>query len=234
MKPSARLLVSVSAAAAILGSAAPAQADIILPGTYRLFNHRAGNVAPPFYGLRLDELFDVSPGHDIFTFDFESPGNEIFLNYDAVAGTIHIFGQVFGGHDDGADYSVVPGRTSVAMIDFTYENVHLAPGDDDLIVTTPTATNTGTLTWVETGEVIQLWDKANAQGFTFRFGDEDNDLGHRGFNGLSGWGWLNHRDPNLHIAASDWLFTGEFLPAAPVTALFGLGLFAAGRRRRRC
>ena len=38
--------------------------------------------AAPFYGLRLDELFDATKGHDIFTFDFEADGASIFLTYD--------------------------------------------------------------------------------------------------------------------------------------------------------
>ena len=86
------------------------------------------------------------------------------------------------------------------------------------------------------GGVINLVDKADG-GFTFRLGNEDNDAGHRGFAGISGWGWLVHHPETLgHIAASDFLFTAELLPNIPTPGAAGL-LLAAGlglRRRRSC
>ncbi len=176
------------------------------PGTYRLANHPDGNAASPHYGLRLDELFDVTPGAaDIFTFDFEAPGTAVFLDYDGAS--IRIFGRAFGGRDVGSSYD--PAYKGYIDIDFTYTVVAGAPGDDDLIVVTPNGTNSGTVTWVNTGEIIPIYDYAGNFGYTFRFGNEDNDNGHRGFDGLSGWGWLNHRDPAVHRPSSDWIFTAR-------------------------
>lgn len=182
-------------------------------GTYRLGNHPDGAAAGPFYGLRLDELFNVTPGSpDIFTFDFEAPGTAVYLDYDGTR--ICIYGRAFGGRDIGDAYD--PAWTGFVDLNFCYAVVGVASGDDDLIVTTPNGSNSGTVTWVNTGEIIPIYDYAGDFGFTFRFGDEDNDQGHRGFDGLSGWGWLNHRDPGVHVPASDWIFTARPLCIPPV------------------
>lgn len=55
-------------------------------------------------------------------------------------------------------------------------------------------------------QVFDLSPKANGSGITFRFGDEDNDRGHRGARTDSGWGWLMLGDERDH-ATRDWLFT---------------------------
>ncbi len=68
-------------------------------------------------------------------------------------------------------------------------------------------------------------------GFSFRLGDEDNDAGHRGFDGVSGWGWLTHGSGG-HVESSDWLFTvGEEIPE-PATLLMVLGGLAFSSLRR--
>ncbi len=180
------------------------------PGVYRLRNHPDGNQAAPFYGLRLDELFDVTSGNDVFTFDFETPESDMRLIYDGVS--IRIVGTAFGGRDIGAGYD--PDYTSLIEVDFTYDLVGTADPDDDLIVTTPSMTNSGTVTWLATGETFVLSDKANDEGFTFRFGDEDDDMGHRGFPGLSGWGWLKFDHP-VDSGARDFIFTAESICTPP-------------------
>ncbi len=180
------------------------------PGVYRLRNHPDGNQAAPFYGLRLDELFDVTSGNDVFTFDFETPESDMRLIYDGVS--IRIVGTAFGGRDIGAGYD--PDYTSLIEVDFTYDLVGTADPDDDLIVTTPSMTNSGTVTWLATGETFVLSDKANDEGFTFRFGDEDDDMGHRGFPGLSGWGWLKFDHP-VDSGTRDFIFTAESICTPP-------------------
>ncbi len=94
--------------------------------------------------------------------------------------------------------------------------------------------------------VIDLIGQSNSAGLIFRLGDENNDAGHRGFNGISGWGWVNHdaRDPGAkggslssHIYASDFLFTATPsevppipLPAAAWAGLAGFSLLAARKK----
>jgi hypothetical protein len=171
-------------------------------GTYMLGNHPDAGKALPFYGLRLDELFDVTGGHDVFTVDFEAPGAAMFMDYDGAS--IRIYGTGLAGLDIGSEYD--PAWTSMVDIDFTYTTVTTAAGDDDLVVETPPFTNSGTVTWLETGEVINLSDIG--EPITFRFGNTDDDSGHRGFGGLSGWGWMTYGDPASE-GAVDWIFTAK-------------------------
>ena len=170
---------------------------------YHLCNHPDGSARPPRYGLRLDELFDLTEGHDKFTFNFEAPGAFVYLDYDGV--TIRIHGIVFGGLDKGHKYDSE--KSGYAKIDFTFPLVTPSPGDDDLVA----VEGSGSIIWkVGTPDevTIPLIAYTGDNDFAFRFGNEDHDLGHRGFFGLSGWGWLNHGDDlETHHAASDWLFT---------------------------
>lgn len=226
-----RFGLAAFAAAAVSAPIAMAQ-PIIAPGLYRLNNHPDGNAAAPFYGLRLDELKNITDGKDIFTFDFDHPDSFVTLNY--TGSTIVISGPVFGGLDIGSEYAPDPALTGIYNVSFTYSvGVGIAPGDDDIVAAPPSdMLNTGSIT-TPGGEVIGLWDKADG-GFTFRLGDEDNDNGHRGHNGVSGWGWLNHTVANQHKKASDWLFTLDTTPVpAPASmALAGVGALLIARRRR--
>lgn len=209
-------------------SAASARADVIAgAGTYQLLNHPDGDARPPLYGLRLDELYDVTGGHDIFTFDFEAPGANMLMDFDGTS--LHIYGTVFGGLNAGSGYA--GSHVGLWAVDFTYGLLGAVPGDDDLIVTTPDFTNTGTITRLATQESIPLWDYSGSYGYTFRLGDEDHDLGHRGFPGTSGWGWVNHNAQNTHVGASDWLFTVVPEPNTALLAMLGTG--ALLRRRHR-
>lgn len=168
-------------------------------GTYRLRNHPEGAAAPPMYGLRIDELFDVTAGNDAFTFDFEVSGTDMRLEHDG-ASTIRIHGTAFGGRDVGGGYD--PAWTSLVVIDMTYHGIQGVPGDDDLWVPEG-LDNLGTLTWLATGEVFALAESPMG-GFSLRLGDEDDDLGHRGVPGISGWGWLMGSGD-----FADWLFLAE-------------------------
>lgn len=222
---------------------AAAQGAVIQQGLYKLGNHPDGNAQPPQYGARLDELWDVTAGHDIFTFDFDDDagdpndnGAAMFLFYDGAS--IHIYGQAHGGRDTGGGYAN-DAYLGLYTFDFTYNlGVQLVPGDDDLMVDPPlnqynygtVLTPLGTTAWLRDGhyEGAQL---------DFRFGDEDDDDGHRGFAGLSGWGWLFHAFPGEsylpYTADSDWLFTATLVPAPGSIALFaGAGLFGFRRSRR--
>lgn len=218
------------ALATLVAAAASASAITIPVGGYVLGNHPDGSANPPAYGLRLDELYNATSGHDIFTFDFEHPDSGMFMTYDG--STVRIFGQAFGGRDTGTGYAA-DAYQGVYTIDFTYDmGVMLASGDDDVIANAPMGANTGSII-TPLGDDIGLWDKPMG-GYSFRLGDENNDAGHRGWGGISGWGWLNHGDPNVHVAASDWLFTAQpgIVPAPGTLALAGAGLLAAARRRR--
>lgn len=222
---------AAAAGAALFGAIAPsAHAAVIDPGTYAILNHRDGDPVP--FGLRLDELYNVAPYADIFLFDFEH--NDAFMVMTVTASTIHIYGDAWGGRwfQTGLVNDQYQGLYS---IDFLFNTgVQSAPGDDDYIVNGPNNANHGSIL-TPLGDTIALWDERGGNAFSFRLGDEDNDLGHRGMPGPSGWGWVNHgNDPAHHTAVGDWLFTvGEPIPSPgpAVTMLAGLALLATRRRR---
>ncbi len=184
-------------------------------GQYLLHNHPGNDMAPPGYGLRLDELFGGLKG---ITFDFDHPDSEVIMTIDG--DDVVIDGVVYGGHDVGAAYD--PATEGLWNVHFEYNNVVTSvPGDDDLYVEDANAgVSTGTIVpqyttaYFTAGEVFDLLDKSDGS-FSFRLGDEDNDNGYNGYDGISGWGWLMHgQNGNLvHAPISDWLFT-----AAPIVS----------------
>jgi hypothetical protein len=222
-------LYQTLAAVGVAAIAAHASASVIQSATYRLHNHPDGSATSPSYGLRLDELYNATSGHDIFTFDFADPASYVTLNYTGT--TITIQGQAWGGRDEGSAYAA-EATTGLYTFHFEYTvGVDTAAGDDDIIVIADMQ-NFG---WISTptGDTIDLTDKSDGS-YSFRLGNEDNDLGHRGFAGISGWGWLVHGPQgSSHVSASDWLFTvGEIVPAPASLALLAFAPFAALRRRR--
>ena len=122
-------------------------------------------------------------------------------------------------------------------IDFLYVKMIL---DGKRLVSDPSsAANTGTIT--PTGAVspsgggfpaafpIDLVDYFGDHSFTFAL--EGN---HRGFDGVSGFGWVNHSGAGLnnHVAASDWLFTVIPEPRTDALLLVGLAAVILARRLR--
>jgi hypothetical protein len=166
---------------------------------YRLGNHPDAELTIREYGLRLDELVDLTGGHDWFTFDFEHPDAAMYA--DVSDTTIHIYGVAYGGATDDPDY------IGLWQVDFLYnDGVGQASGDDDIVVTSPNGSNFGIITMLfGDGETFPLEDFRGSHTYTFRLGDEDDDNGHRGYPGTSGWGWLNHNGLP-HVAASDFIF----------------------------
>ncbi len=229
------LRVFAACGLALFLTTAPALGGLVLrPGTYFLGDHPDGNAGPPNYGLRLDELIDVTPGHDVFTFSFDHADADMRIDITEVATDeyeLRIYGTAFGGLVENNEY--VAAFAGLVDIDFVYMLAHPVNGDDDYIVTTPNFTNTGMITFE--GEMIDLFDRANSEGYTFRLGDENDDLGHRGSSGVSGWGWFDHGTAGTHIYSSDWLFKVNGVVPTPGTAALlsiAFAIFGRGKRRR--
>jgi serine-aspartate repeat-containing protein C/D/E len=218
----------LSAVIGVLALSGVASATLIEPGLYRLGNHPDGSARPPYYGLRLDERYNATSGHDTFTFDFEAPTSSVFMTVSAT--TIVISGQAYGGRDTGDVYENDQ-YLGLYTFNFTYSlGVAPVPGDDDVWVSTANHANSGSIT-TPLGDNFNLVDEFMG-GYSFRLGNENNDLGHRGFNGISGWGWLTYGPPYNHVADSDWLFTATLVPAPGVVPVGALVVLLGARRRR--
>lgn len=170
-------------------------------------------------------------GLDSYTLDFDDPASDMRMTVSASGTMIHVFGVSMGGRDIGGSYAA-DGFLGLYAVDFTYSvGVVPAAGDDDLVVLAPAASNFGTL-MTPFGPTFSLADVGgNSPPFNFRLGDEDNDLGHRGFSGISGWGWLDVAGL-AHGPTRDFLFTAELIPAPGSAMTLGLIAVMAARRRR--
>jgi uncharacterized repeat protein (TIGR01451 family) len=196
-------------------SSAPRVGSSLVPdGVYRLKNHNTHTgTQPPNYGMRLDKLFG---NYAVVSFDFEHPSSNVLMTVNGTV--ITITGTVYGGRDNGSAYDTA--NAGLWELNFTYNTVTTVGGDDDLTVTLANGgSNTGTIkalfstSHFSNGQVFNLGDYSDGVQY-FRLGNEDNDLGHRGFNGISGWGWLEHGkagSPLTHVDASDWIFTAHKL-----------------------
>lgn len=221
--------------------------------TYNLASHPDGNAEPPAYGLRLDELFDVTGGHDVWSFDFDDAQSNMTLVYDdggtpgdGALGddTVRIFGTVFGGLDTGTEYGD-PTRRGLWDVDFSYTtNLQSAgAGGVDVMVNPDSPSNNGSITPLfavggdagTNGVPIALVDEDGGKGFSFKFNNtDDHRLGGTGLSGpdtFVGWGWLNYGGES-HVAASDWLFIAT-VPEPGTSTLLGAALAAVLSRRRR-
>lgn len=216
----------------LVSLAIPAEAAIL---QYQLHNHPDALVGPPGYGARIDELFNATGGLDHFTFDFNHAQSNMRLNYDTTAQTIRIFGQAMGGRDIGTSHAN-DGYLGLYEFSFLYTiGVEPVPGDDDIWCDPPQdGQNSGFIQAPPSagGQSFNLIDKGvMMHGYTLRFGNENNDLGHRGFPGLSGWGWFEIVGAMNPGVKRDWIFTGELIPE-PSTMLMALVGFGAALLRR--
>ena len=215
-----------AAALAGIGCTSFASGAMIANGTYTLHNFPTNPVEPPPYGLRLDELYDLNPHRDRFTFDFDHPSSD--MRMDVTDTTIRIYGVSYGGRDIGDVYADDIYR-GIYTFDFTYNvGVEPVPGDDDIQVNSPVIRNMGVVTTPD-GDMIKLEDKHNTgRGNSFLLGDDLDESGIFGAPGIAGWGWLDHGQTE---GASDWIFTAT-IPTPGTAALFVAAAGLVSTRRR--
>ena len=220
--------------------------NVMGPGTYSLNNYPGGVSRSPYYGLRINELVDVTPGKlDVFTFDFNHPQSNMFLDFDG--STFHIRGTAFGGLNHGRGYST--DTAGLWNIDFTYGGVTTAAGGTNLVVPVGQRPNSGTISFIgnpESNQVarllgpgpISLFDYAPSTAYSFRLGDDVTADGRGGSQtGMVGSGWVTRSGGHTNAASFDWLFGVSPVPVPGAIFLAVVGLASAGavrlgRRRR--
>jgi hypothetical protein len=165
--------------------------------TYNLDYHPEGGENPPPYGFRLDVLAGYLglSALNQYTFDVNNVGgtvgnNGLQLVHDTVAGTMHITGYIIGGYDNDGNNPSTRDFEEEWYLDFIYSNITSVLGDDDFWTIPAAGVGAGTLRREANGDIFGLdsKDKTTNPMFSFRFGDKNDDLGHRDVLGMSGWG----------------------------------------------
>jgi hypothetical protein len=215
----------------VIVSASPVAATPIDSGTtYQVLDHPDGQLATPYYALRLDGLSGVAS--EDFTFSAESGGAFLTILYDATADNLTIEGTVFGGQVMNHAYI----EPQLWDLSFVYSDVtdlggalEGVPGSGSGTITALGNMGAG-VGGFGAGQTIGLVDKANMAGLSFLL-----EFGHRApSDKLTGYGWLTHDAINPRTASQDWLFTvGSHVPEPSTALLIGAGL-AVHSNRGRC
>jgi hypothetical protein len=214
-----------------------ASAQGALLASYTLQDHPDGNINPPPYGLRFDDIFASAPFNrpGAATFSFNAFDNVILSVFEDAPGDyrITIGGTVFGGLDVGATYGFGAGAYDLA---FEY-SANVAPSGTGWIVNSDSPLNAGTLTSqgnadVPNGTVFSLQDEfGNPPGFSFAFLQDEHRLSgypQAGQGYFVGRGWMEGHSGSV---TRDFLFIAVPTPGAG--GALALGLALAGARRRR-
>ncbi|MCB9838917.1 MAG: hypothetical protein H6813_06220 [Phycisphaeraceae bacterium] len=229
-------LAAVSGAMLLCGAAQAGVTQTV----FALSDHPDGDVNPPPYGLRFDDLFtEVGGTGGVTSFSMDHFGDStLTVTDDGVGGlTIDIVGTLYGGVDTGSGYGYGEGAFA---LDYTYAVSVMADGSG-WVVNSEDPMNSGTLTVLPgnanltSGTVFNFFGRVTEGGPIFVFKNDGHRLGgHPEFDPLTTWvgrGW--HETDTLSGSTHDFLFVGELIPAPGAGMLLVGGGLIAGTRRRR-
>ncbi len=222
--------------------AGAANAGGVTTQVFRLHDHPDGNINPPPYGLRYDDLFKSvgGPGGSTsFSFEENGASMRLIVSTDTMtnAKTIRIVGKVYGGKDNGASVSFGAG---LYKLDFTYTQNVAAHGTGWKVTGTDSANNGSLVSLgnadVAAGTTWSFSDKGDGKGNSFYFKQDDHRLaGHPEF-GQGYWvghGWVMSSDGRGLSSTRDFLFLGKPIPLPTAGLMGAIGLLGlAGVRRR--
>jgi len=175
-------------------------------GTYRLANHPRAEFTNPGmgYGLRLDGVLGDG---SLVVFDFNREGSAVYLRYDKAAGTIHIYGKVWGGQLSGDSAACNAGPCSIVNPELYILDYWLHHVDNEGIQLTSSfyADDGGTLAATDQSHIFhigstQMQDVGKV--FLVNFGQYRGET-----SAMSANGWVRVQDanpPELHYR--DWGF----------------------------
>ncbi|MDH3717629.1 MAG: Ig-like domain-containing protein, partial [Planctomycetota bacterium] len=186
---------------------------LVQDGIWVLHDH------PDFgYAMILSGLLPGDSYTSEFHFDAPEEGASVIMEVDGPV--ITISGTVWGGQ---------PGEEQLWEIFIQYIDGEIAPTDDDTLAQN---SNPGaTLTSVDDPTEVYFIDAyAGSNPFALQLGNTEDDSGLFGFDGISGFGWLNHDQTpgqdvdefgnfitNLHSGPSDGAFTAQYAGPVPIT-----------------
>jgi len=234
---------TLCAIAVLLCAGTAANGELALISLRNIHDHPQGELGPPSYALRLDDVFGDFPATfsaDAQTFSFQpliSLAQEIGTGdlFITIHGTFHGGEDIGGSWDSPFDIHVYFRFQANVVLDHNSALIWRVDGFSPL--------NTGTITRLDTDETINLYAMEDAAGdygpvgHTFHFAQDgwgldppDDPDNPNSYEWVGRGGLTTNSDGSPTGSNLSWTFITD-IPTPGTLTLLGLGGIAAGRRR---